>query len=245
MIPGSFILGGINSEDYKMVIQNRPELYTPKRKVEFQNISGMSGLMPFDEMAYDNTSMELVCFVSETAEYSESDQRENVYNMFDTGSYKEFRPYFDPTKIYRVHPDSPPSFETRYFYDGGQVFKVGLTVKPYKHYIDQPLITITTPGTVTNPHRIESRPIIKIFGTGNVTLTVNGQAFQIQNIVEHISLETELMMAYNELPGGVIDNENDKILTKVYPFLKKGANTISWSGTVSKIEIEPRWRSLA
>lgn len=245
MRPGAFKIKGINSIDHKIFIQERPEILTPKRKVDHKNVYGMSGTLPFDEEAYDNTIMNLLCYVEGDTTKTSEDNRTLVYDIFDSGGYFEFIPYFDEKKIHRVMVEETPMFNGTYIHEEGQPFTVGLTVKPYKYYTESEKIIRTTPGTITNPYSQETQPLIKVVGSGNVTLTFNGVNFVIQNLTTDIWLDCEAMYAYRELSGGIIDNQNSKIFTTLYPYLRKGNTVISWTGNVSRIEIEPRWRTLA
>lgn len=244
MTPGSFILNNKTSESYGVFIQDRPALATPVRKVEFRSSFGQSGDNPYDEEAYSNTSMQLIMYVTGTEARTASDNRSLVYDWFDSGSYLDLIPYFDPDKIYKVMATTPPIFINKYFHGEGQAFTVDLTVRPYKYQNNVPLKTMTAGGTILNTGSQLALPVIKIFGTGDVTLTINGIPFVIKNIVGHIILDTGLMLAYKEVTG-LVTSENSKIYTRNYPFFRKGSNTISWTGTVTKVEIEPRWRTLA
>ena len=244
MRQGYFILNGISSEEFTCVIQDRPEIETPRRKVEFKSSYGQSESMPFDEEAYENTEMELICYVEGSENRSASDNRALIRKWFDSGRYMDFIPYFDPNKVYKVMTISPPKFSPKVFMDEGQPFEVGLTIKPYKFYLAGPNIDLTATGAIFNPSAEIALPVIKVFGTGDVTLTVNGVPFVIKSIVDTIVLECNLELAYREV-GETMYNENSKIYTRAYPFLKVGSNTISWTGTVTKVEIEPRWRTLA
>ena len=244
MRQGQFILNGISSEEFACVIQDRPEIETPRRKVEFKSAYGQSEEMPFDEEAYENTEMELICYVEGSENRSASDNRELIQDWFDSGRYMDFIPYFDPNKVYKVMTIDPPKFSPKVFMDEGQPFEVTLTIKPYKFYLPDRSLELISAGAIFNPTSKTALPVIKIFGTGDVTLTVNGLPFVIKNIVGSIVLDCNLGLAYREV-GETMYNENDKIYTRTYPFLKVGSNTISWTGTVTKVEIEPRWRTLA
>ena len=244
MRQGQFILNGISSEEFACVIQYRPEIETPRRKVEFKSAYGQSESMPFDEEAYENTEMELICYVEGSENRSASDNRELIQDWFDSGRYMDFIPYFDPNKVYKVMTIDPPKFSPKVFMDEGQPFEVTLTIKPYKFYLPDRNLELKSAGAIFNLTSKTALPVIKIFGTGNVTLTVNGVPFVIKNIVNSIVLDCNLGLAYREV-GATMYNENSKIYTRAYPFLKVGSNAISWTGTVTKVEIEPRWRTLA
>src|SRR5699024_5493678 len=110
------------------------------------------------------------------------------YDLFDSGVYMDFIPYFDPNKIYKVMATEYPSFESKYYFGEGQSFNVELTVRPYKYYVKSPLVSLTTAGTINNTTSKTSLPRIKIFGSGDVTLKVNGLNFVVKNVVDHIIL---------------------------------------------------------
>jgi phage-related protein len=240
---GSFIFDGVASETVKTLIQSRPNIEAPSRKVEQRSTYGVDGTVPFDEGAYDNTSLDLVMLVDGDDLIAD---RQAIYDLLDTkGVYKEFIPYFDPDKIYRVMLNDKISFENNYMYDQKQALSAKFTVKPYKYLIANDPVTINgTSGSITNPTRYVSQPIIKLTGTGAVTLNINNIRFSIISLPNVITLDSERYSAYQEDANGVLTPMNDKVGTKDYPVLKPGVNTISVTGNVTQIYIQPRWRSL-
>lgn len=244
MKPGDFILDGVNSSDHGVIIQGRPTIDTPNRRVEFKQSFGMSGELPYDEESYENTEMKLNLIVKGTATRSASANREFVQDWFDSGRYMDFIPYFDQDKIYHVMATEAPSFMTKYFLEEHQIVSLKLTVLPYKHYVQSPKVTRTTSGTITNPHLKPSKPLLKVIGSGDITLNVNGIPFLLKGVAGHIYLDSELSFAY-ENNDGLLTNANNKVRTLDYPTIKPGSNTISWTGAVTSVEIEPRWRTLA
>ena len=198
--------------------------------------------MPFDEEAYHNTIIPLTLYV-EGKSRSASDSREIIFNWFNTGKYVDFIPYFDQGKIYKVMPTSAPKFTSMYYMGEGLVVEVSLTVNPYKYYIPESDVSMTAPNSLYNPTVETALPRIKIYGTGNITLNVGGIPFVMKGVVKHIVLDSQLGIAYNE-SSAILLNENSKVFTRKYPVLNPGSNAISWTGTVTKVEIEPRWRTL-
>lgn len=240
MKAGSFIFDGVTSESLNAVIQTRPVIETPKRKVLLTGAYGQDGLTPYDEGAYENTPLSLILY---TGGPSAVESREAVYDTFDHGTYKDLILYSDDTKIYKVLMDNPPKFESRYYMGEGLSFEVGFTVKPYKFLRNSPLKTLTSSGNITNPTRYPSLPLITVTGSGDITLTINGKQFSLKGVSSYIRLDSAIMEAYQDT-GGILVPQNTKVYTRDYPFLKPGANTISWTGTVTKLEILPRWRTL-
>lgn len=240
MKAGSFILNGIDSETLKTVIQSRPVLEAPRRRVTFKKAYGGDGDIPYDEEAYDNTPLSLYCYTNGD---SATIYRELVFHMLDSGGYQDLILYNDPTKIYRVMVTEPPKFENRYYDGEGFAYEIGFTVKPYKKLVESSLITLTGARAVNNPSRWSSLPIIKITGSGDITLFVNDLPFVVKNITGHITLDSLAQIASKQ-SGDIIEPQNINTYTKKFPILKPGLNTIRWTGTVSKVEIQPEWRTL-
>lgn len=97
--------------------------------------------------------------------------------------------------------------------------------------------TITTTGTILNNFgSYEAKPIIKIYGTGNITVTINGKSFTLSNVSSYVTVNSILKECYKDTTN------RGKYMVGDYPILPIGQNTISWTGTVTKLEIIPNWR---
>lgn len=118
---------------------------------------------------------------------------------------------------------------------------VTFKVNPPFMYLDSgdtPLTYTTKPIALNNPGTKESEPYIKITGNGNITLDINGKFITLTSVSEYIIIDSESEYCYKGLT-----NVGDKMVGE-FPKLKVGANNISWTGTVTKIEVIPRWREL-
>ena len=163
--------------------------------------------------------------------------------MFNSPGHVAFIPYFDPNKQYNVICTDPPTFTSKWWMNGNQKAEMELTVQPYKYFLGVVDTLLTTAGNISNPYSIPSQPLIKIEGTGDVVLKVNGISHSIKAIEGHIYIDSELFGSYRK-SGSVITNDNSKIYFREYPILKPGNNLIEWTGSVTKVTISPRWRSL-
>ena len=109
--------------------------------------------------------------------------------------------------------------------------------------LDLKLINNSGSGSVSirNVGNIYSRPIMTITGSGIINLSLNNNQIFAINMGEYesITIDTTQMEAYN---GSVLLNRN---VTGNYDNFKLnvGNNTISWSGTITQIEISnySRW----
>ena len=118
-------------------------------------------------------------------------------------------------------------------------------VQPYKYLKNEAKaeLSVSTQKSieVTNKGLEISKPIIKLEGSGTIEIAVNYiNVFKYtfpsgETKVTIDSLEEE---AYHE---GVYKNRN---MLGEFPKLSVGKNTISWTGTLTKISIEPKSRWL-
>ena len=117
-------------------------------------------------------------------------------------------------------------------------FAINFRCKPFWYLSDVEPITLTTSGTfITNPGSVSSEPIINVYGSGGITLMV-GMTITELEITDKITLDTPLMEAYNS------STSMNSCMSGDFPQLLPGKNAVSWSGNVSRVEIQPNWRSL-
>lgn len=95
--------------------------------------------------------------------------------------------------------------------------------------------------TITNPTAFESRPYIKIYGSGLIRLMVQpeGQgtsSWGFAGVDEYIEIDSEHMNCYK---GTVL--KNDILSGEGFPVLKPGENIIACAGNVRRVEVVPRW----
>jgi phage-related protein len=86
-----------------------------------------------------------------------------------------------------------------------------------------------------------SKPIITLEGTGTIEISLNGL-----NLFKYTFPDNETMVVIDSLKeeaylDGVYKNRN---MLGEFPELAVGKNEISWSGTLTKITIEPKSRWL-
>ena len=100
---------------------------------------------------------------------------------------------------------------------------------------DTPL-PMGAPGSINNPGTHKAKPYIKITGTGNIVLDINGRVCSFTGITDYIELDSETEYAYRDTV-----NIGEKMVGD-YPYFDVGVNNIAWTGAVTNIQIIPRWR---
>ena len=85
---------------------------------------------------------------------------------------------------------------------------------------------------------MNSEPYIKVYGTGDITISINDRPLKFKNVENYIEVDTELMNCFKDNI-----NQNNRMYSD-FPILNAGENTFTWVGNVIKIELEPRWVKL-
>lgn len=78
-----------------------------------------------------------------------------------------------------------------------------------------------------------SEPLIKLYGSGNVQVTINGETMVINNVTDYVEIDSKLLQV-RKADGTSKDNDTQGD----FALFSKGINTISYVGTVTKIVVE-------
>lgn len=97
------------------------------------------------------------------------------------------------------------------------------------------ILNIEASNILTNPTPFPSKPLIRIYGTG--TLTVNDITITVTDCDQYVDIDCELMDCYE----GDTNRNGDVIFsTYDFPTLQPGDNTFVLSGP-SGVQVTPRW----
>lgn len=122
---------------------------------------------------------------------------------------------------------------------------VEFEVQPYKYKLTESDVDLTitseTSVSVTNAGLEASKPLMRLEGSGTVEIEVGGQSvfsIDIDAGDGYVLVDSETMDAY---VTGALRNNN---MTGDFPELQPGANTVGWTGTLTRIVVTPRSRWL-
>ncbi len=226
-----FTFKGINSRDMGIIVTSMPETVRPERRMESITIAGRNGTLHTDEEVYESYDRTMECAIKKRARLDE-------IAAWLVGS-GEMQFSTEPDKVYRVTISNKISITQmmRTF----QKFMVTMDTQPFKYNIN-PIadeLTLTAPTIIRNGGTVYSEPIITVYGSGNITLNINGVDFPLYGVSEYITIDSEMMEVFK---GNV--SQNSKYGGDGFPRFEVGENAIGWTGNVSKIEIQPKWRWL-
>ena len=125
---------------------------------------------------------------------------------------------------------------------GNQITRTGIAFDPLQSYsftsgtVYQNNVPVrsSTGGSIVfiNNGTFYSKPITTIFGTGDISITLNSNTFYIKAVNQYVTINSEAENAYKvTLPM------NNQMIGEV-PLLIPGINTLSWTGSIDRIEIQ-------
>jgi phage-related protein len=98
-------------------------------------------------------------------------------------------------------------------------------------------VTFTEDGTITNPTNQIALPLLKIYGYGD--LTVGSDVITIEDTgLEYIFIDCDTMKCYN---GQVGVGSYVTLSSNDFPVLTPGSNVIGIDGSITRVDVTPRW----
>lgn len=126
------------------------------------------------------------------------------------------------------------------FYQKGE-FDLDLILDPFEYNKYLNVTKGTNSVKVNNKGTYEVNPIIKIKGTGDVVLNINGYGMTITGMSGEIILDFEKLDYYNPMTP---NSSVERLHTKEFPPLKTGWNDIKTTGSVTSLEVTFKERFL-
>ena len=228
-----FIWNGTDCRDYGIHVTEQPPITIPAERSTQTNVPGRPGSLTQleGEDVYDDLLLTATYFISDPAQipaiaaWLKGSGTVTFANR--TGGYYKARianqiPF---EKVLRGNPHC--------------AFSVNFRCFPFWYQEDAASLTVNTSGTiVTNPGSVYAEPILTVYGSGDITLMVGTTIVELEDISSSIVIDCALKEAYL---GNALMNDH---MAGDFPVLKPGANAVSWSGTVTRVVIQPNWRYL-
>ena len=231
------ILNGVNSNTITgLLIYELPPITKPKQRTTVEEIDGRDGdiVTTLGYSAYDKEIEiglygdfnidDVITFFNGSGTVTFSNEEEKYYN------YQIFE-QIDYEKLIR--------FKTA---------TVKMHVQPFKYSAVEGTRTFTISSedeiTINNSGNYVSKPVVTINGTGTINLEVNGYEVLVINLGDSantVTIDTANMEAYNKNTGQLMNRDVTGDYDNLY--LNAGSNTISWTGTITQIQITnySRW----
>lgn len=235
------ILNNKSSADINgLIIQELPPITKPLQRTQVETIDGRAGdiVTSLGYAAYDKKIS-----IGLYGDYNVDDVIEFFNNENSEGNITFSN---EPDKYYKYQIFAQIDFERLIRF---KTATVTFHVQPFKYSVQQGTKQLTPASGVTslnvvNKGNIHAKPIVTIYGTDTVNLSLNGVEILVIDLGEtanNITIDADALEAYtntiDNLANRSVDGDYNNLMLKV------GSNTISWDGNVTKITIAnySRW----
>jgi len=214
-----------------LLICELPPITKPKMRTSITKIDGKDGDI-IDELGYESYTKTISIGLTRNYDIDE------VMSFFNGSG--DLIMSNEPDKVYKVSILDNIDYERLVRF---RTASVKFYTQPFKYLLNEPSFTFSitdeTSFKVSNQGLAESKPIITLYGSGDVTIAINGlDVFTINIDDEYVTIDSIEEEAYK-------DSElKNRKMTGDFPTLKSGINTISWTGTLTKIIVNPKSRWL-
>lgn len=218
------------------------ELGTPTPNVEQTDVPGVSGTQLDFNNSYKSFTQKFA-FYAASRNQSVNDLKAAVSTwLLKEPGYHKLYVNSDPDYFYLAAPDPSSLMKWPAYNRHMARVEINFLIKPFKYrLIGQREYPI---GDLSNPESWPAYPLIHIKGTGDITLTVNSENYQLTDIDDEIYLDCEpsKLLAYHDLSVSGSRGRKAIFPDHKFPVLLPGKNTLSLSGGTGTIV--PRWQTL-
>lgn len=231
----SFTFNGINSKQFGIYVSGSGTFNSPELDVIEYEVPGRNGNIIISNNRYKNITVAYPAFIRYA--FRDNAMRARAW-LLRPQKYCRLEDDYD-TEHFRLGLFSGPlDFDMRFLNRSGDT-NISFDCKPQRYRKDGEFVSeFTGAGTLVNPTLFDACPLITVYGSGNGTLLIGDTSVQLSGISEYVTLDCDIQDAYKGTT-----NKNGT-MTGDFPKLSPGANVVSFTGGITKLEIIPRWWTL-
>lgn len=218
---------GVQASTHNVVVNKLPPFKRATQRINTIKIDGKDGVVT-QELGYDGYVLPVVITLMDVSKVNDV-----IAWLSGEGQLINSD---DPTRYVNACVYNEVSYERLTTLKQA---KVEFLVKdPFRYLLSESNTTITSAGNVTNSGTYKSLPLIKLTGSGLVTVSINGRQFTYNFDTPYVYIDSQSQEAYH------LNVSKNRKLGGDFPFLDVGVNAISWTGTVTEMVITKRTRYL-
>ncbi|MFA6718330.1 MAG: hypothetical protein WCS15_04545 [Prevotella sp.] len=232
-----FVFNGKSSKEYGVVIETANVFSSPKKSFTVQTVPGRNGDVCISNNRYENVTISYDVHIRKNFQQNLSGliswigSAEDYARLEDSVRPDFFRLAFcelnNTVKLLRMY--SAGSFTIKFDCKPQLFLKSG-----------ESEITITADRTIYNPTQEPSKPMMRVYGNGQIeigvhTLVVSG------NENNYIDIDCDAQDAYRNSENC---NSLIALASDSFPTLASGKNGIVLGTGISKLQLTPRWWTL-
>lgn len=229
----TFTFGGTASSAYGVYISGSGVFNAPERAYDEITIPNRNGLLLGLEKSLGNLELTYPAFVYKDLFTNATALKADLLSKI---GYQELTDTYYPDEYRKAVYKGGIEFEPDQMLTGAN-FDLTFSCKPQRYLVSgKTAVTFTTNSSITNPTKFPSQPLLRVYGSG--TLTVNGTEITIDTDGAYIDIDCELMEAYL---GSVLKNNEISLEGNDFPVLDSGNNSIILGSGITQVQVTPRW----
>lgn len=223
---------GIRTKQKGIAVTTRPKIPMPVKRVQYVEVAGMDGSLTVSDGTYQDIAINVDMNFVRSPKWWHETARE-VRNWLNGPGILRLDNLYG--WHYRVKQASIS--ETDNVSKMGGKFTAQFLCEPFQ-YKDGGDDFLLLEECLINPY-FRCMPVYRIEGSGSKTLTVNGKQWTINVTGNHIIIDAEKKLVYNDNKVN-LRTQTQGEFSDLY--LENGVNTITLSS--GTLKIKPNWRSL-
>lgn len=223
----------VSTASYGVFLVGNKVYDAPEREFERISIPGRNGDLLIDNGRYSNYELEYDAIIYENFDSNLS----NLKNLFmsKTG-YCRLEDTFHPDEFRLAKYTGALEMEAVRINDIGH-FLLRFDCKPQRFLKSGETATeFTSSGSINNPTRMVSLPLVRVYGTGQ--LTIGGNTIKINTNSSYTDIDCDIQDAFR---SGTNLNGNIELSSKKFFQLNPGSNSVSFGSGITRVIITPRW----
>lgn len=226
-----FSFDGVNSSTFGILISGEGTFNSTERDVSIVEVPGRDGNLIIDNGRYRNISVTYPCFFTNQASFNGF----RAYLMSKVG-YFVLADTYHPTEFRMARFIGNIAPKTTQYNKEGE-FSVTFDCKPQRFLISgNSWNTFTSDANIYNPTLFDSKPLIRVYGSGTLGVGENSITVDSNNY-PYIDIDCDTMNAFYEATNC------NSLITGAFPVLHSGTNGILID-TFTQVDIKGRWFTL-
>lgn len=231
---------GKKSTDFDIYIEAEITSISPEVDISFEKVPGVDGEIAVSDQTLNNVTKVFPCFILPSKNQTFENRAHDISNWLK-GTINWSPLFFSGDKEYIYTAIFHEQFDIEKSITFYHKVPLSFTIKPYKYMkIGLSEISISNGQKLTNLGTRESKPKIKIVGSGDITLNYGGQQFILKGVDKGIIIDCLTESAFS-LDG--TRAQWDRVYTYPFPLFPKGDFSFSWTGNAA-VSIIPRWEAV-
>lgn len=232
----TFTFNGVSSDSFEYFINGAGVFNSPEPDLEYVSVPGRNGDLIYDNKRFNNIEVSYSP-VFTLQNFRATSKAFQAWLLSHKGYFRledDYQPLY-----YRMASikDAIPVTDIAWTNDAGAM-EVIFNCKPQLYLVSgDDAVEFTADGTITNPTKFAAKPLIRVYGTGSltvgdVTMTIGASSYA------YIDIDCELMDCYY----GSYNANQYVTIGDYFPTLAPGSNNIVLTdNTITKAEVTPRW----